>query len=334
MTTAQGTGFDRDSAKASALVESIELWHAENIETKTRHESYLNMRDHAAVADITRMTTAPGQQARLDVRRSWVEGWDLMSASPMWVPHDSATVNTVFPAGYRPTFMVSPGGLAGGNHILEAAVHGLCELIEHDAAVDWRSHRESRQIDLSSIRDSHCTWTLDRLHRAGVRVVAWDMTSSIGIPAVSAAILEKPYGANWRSLGVAYGHGCHLSPEVALMRAIDEAVQNRMTYIAGSRDDLYHEDYTRNHDLDYTTRVWEESSHPTSMSPFHLFPDASTDTFEGDVELLLSALCRAGIESVVAVDLTKPEIGIPVVKMVAPGLREAVEECEKEEIAA
>jgi ribosomal protein S12 methylthiotransferase accessory factor len=257
-----------------------------------------------------------------------------MSGNPTWVPHDSATLNTVFANGYLPTFRISPAGLAGGNHVLEASAHALCELIEHDAAVEWRTNRDLRQIDLSEIQDPQCALTLDKLYRAGVRVVAWDMTNAIGIPAVAAAILEKPYLSNWRSLGVAYGCGCHLSPSIALMRAINEAVQTRLTYIAASRDDLYDEDYARNRNLDYTLQVWEETARPTSFSPFHLLPDASTNTFEGDIDLLLGALRRAGIESVMAVDLTKPEIGIPVVKMVAPGLRQSVRECEPVEVAA
>ena len=334
LATSQGKGFDRDSAKASALVECIEFWHAENIEKQTIDESYLALRDRHAAADITKMTPIPGRPVRLDASRSWVEGWDLMSERPMWVPNDSVTMDMVFTGGYNPTFFVSSNGLAGGNHILEAIVHALCELIERDADVEWRTNDELRQIDLSAIKDPYCTWTMDRLHEAGVRVAAWDMTTSNGIPSVTAAVLEKPDRSDWRSLGVSYGAGSHLSPGVALMRAISEAVQTRLTYIAGSRDDLYHEDYAQHHNLDYTNQVWEETFQSTAASLFHLRPDASTDTFEGDVEFLLATLRGMGIESAVAVDLTKPEIGIPVVKMVVPGLREPVGESEEEVMAA
>ena len=334
LATSQGKGFDCDSAKASALMECIEFWHAENIGKETLHESYLALRDRHAAADITKMTPLPGRHVHLDATRAWVEGWDLMSERSMWVPNDSVTMDMVFPGGYNPTFFVSSNGLAGGNHILEAIVHALCELIERDADVEWRTNDELRQIDLRAIEDQYCTWTIDRLHEAGVRVAAWDMTTANGIPSVTAAVLEKPDRCDWRSLGVSYGAGSHLSPGVALMRAISEAVQTRLTYIAGSRDDLYYEDYSQHHNLDYTNQVWEETFQSTAASLFHLRPDASTGTFEGDVTFLLATLRGMGIESAVAVDLTKPEIGIPVVKMVVPGLREPVGESEEEEMAA
>jgi ribosomal protein S12 methylthiotransferase accessory factor len=49
-------------------------------------------------------------------------------------------------------------------------------------------------------------------------------------------------------------------------------------------------------------------------------PSRECDTVRDDVEWLLQRVRSAGIRQVVAVDLTKPEFGLPVVRVVIPGL--------------
>lgn len=320
LATSQGKGFDADSAKASALMECIEVWHGENTGQPLRLASYLALRDEVPVVDAAQLPLTGAHPLRLDEARLWIEGWDLMDGRAMWVPFDCASVNMVFPEGQSPTFLRSSNGLASGNHILEALVHALCETIERDADALWRSQDRLLQLDLATVTDPWCTWTVDRLQQAGVRVVAWDITSDIGIPVYACCILEKPDRQNRRSLGIAFGFGCHLSPGVALMRAISEAVQTRLTFIAGSRDDLDYAQYSHQQSWDYLEQVWEETGQPGSIIGFDSEQDASADTFEEDIRLLVSSLRGAGIDHAVAVDLTKPEIGIPVVKVVVPGL--------------
>ena len=64
----------------------------------------------------------------------------------------------------------------------------------------------------------------------------WDMTSDVGIPVYCCSIKDtNPFGPI-QSFG---GSGCHLSKEIALSRALTEAAQSRLTFIAGSRDDLF-----------------------------------------------------------------------------------------------
>ncbi len=53
---------------------------------------------------------------------------------------------------------------------------------------------------------------------------------------------------------------------------------------------------------------------------FSSLKDQSTDGFHSDVEKLLERLEAAGIRQVVSVDLTRKELGVPVVRIVIPGL--------------
>ena len=320
LATSQGKGFDNDSAKASALMESIECWHAENIEHPLRYDSYRNLRERATVADITRIPVRADRTLKLKESRLWIEGWDLLGRQPMWVPFDSVTMNMVFPSGYKPDFCVSSNGLASGNHILEAMEHALCEVIERDADALWRADDELAQLDLDTVTNPYCRFVIDHLEAAGIRITVWDMTSDTRIPTYICTIVEKPDRLNWRSMQAYFGSGTHLSPGVALMRAVTEAVQSRLTYISGSRDEFLYDDYALSENWEYLEQVWAESSAGTSVAYFGDHADLATDSFEGDVEVLLGALRRIGIQSAVVVDLAKPEIGIPVVKLVVPGL--------------
>jgi ribosomal protein S12 methylthiotransferase accessory factor len=320
LAASQGKGFDHDSAKASALMESIECWHAENIGSPLIRDSYLNLRGRAAVADITRIPLRANRTLNLNEARCWIEGWDMLGNRSSWVPYDSATMNMVFPIGYTPDFCVSSNGLSSGNHILEAIVHALCEVIERDADALWRADDRLAQLDLDTVTDDYCRFVIDHLRDAGIRLTVWDMTADTAIPAYICTIVEKPDRTNWRSLQPYFGAGCHLSPGIALMRAVTEAVQSRLTYISGSRDEFFYDDYELSEDWEYLEQVWEEAGSGTSIARFGDHADLATDSFEGDIEVLLGALRRVGIKSAVTVNLAKPEIGIPVVKVVVPGL--------------
>ena len=117
------------------------------------------------------------------------------------------------------------------------------------------------------------------------------------------------------------GYGCHLSPGIALLRALTEAVQSRAALISGSRDDLLPAAYRncRNgDDLAALERLWELAP-PMAWLP----ADLSTASFEGDVAVLLAAVRNMGLDRVVVFDLGRGDSGtpaVPVVRVVVPGL--------------
>jgi ribosomal protein S12 methylthiotransferase accessory factor len=320
LATSQGKGLDEDSARASALMESIEHWHAEHIRLPLHQDSYLALRSYAAVIDVTALPQWEGKPPRLDVPLLWIEGYDLLQQRTTWVPLDSVTANFVRPPDFFPPIPRSTNGLASGNHLLEAIVHGLCEVIERDAESLWEVSDDFRLLDLATVDHPDCREVIERVERAGVRVAAWDMTSDVGIPAYGALLLEGPNQPNGRGLGVHYGFGCHLSGGISLLRALTEAVQSRLTYIAGSRDDVFRHTYEQSTDESLSTGIEAELDATSARQDFTQRPSLASDSFEQDIATLLGALTRVGIDSVVVVDLTKAEIGIPVVRVVVPGL--------------
>src|SRR5262249_14592826 len=156
------------------------------------------------------------------------------------------------------------------------------------------------------VDDPYCRDALGKLESAGLAVGVWEITSNVGVPAFQCKIREGRGDPL-----VAVGEGCHPSRSVALLRALTEAVQVRLTLIAGSRGDLRRSHYEPRVDdktlgLDWS---WIDDRYPRRN--FRQVPTREAATFDDDVCWLLDRLRTVGIEEAVAVDLTKAEFGVP-----------------------
>ena len=117
----------------------------------------------------------------------------------------------------------------------------LCELVERDAVALWQAsgvvRRAACRLDPASIDEPDCRALLARYEEAGFAVRMWNVTTDIGVPAFLCQIRDLAAGdPGW--LRRFHGAGCHPDAAVALSRALTEAAQVRLTYIAGIRDDL------------------------------------------------------------------------------------------------
>src|SRR5204863_4013969 len=138
--------------------------------------------------------------------------------------------------------------LASGNHVLEAISHAICEVVERDAATMWGLLDEqalgATRVDIGTVDDPLCREALEKYERADIAVTVCEITSDVGIPAFDCQIVDRSADP-LRSLFAARGTGCHPSRAIALLRALTEAAQSRLTVIAGSRDDVVRVDYER-----------------------------------------------------------------------------------------
>jgi ribosomal protein S12 methylthiotransferase accessory factor len=323
LATSQGKGIDHPSAKASALMESIECWHAERARGVLRHESPEALASEGGVVDVDALPRVRRAPISRNAPVLWIEGWDLLADRRAWVPYECVSLNFVAgDATPPPSFAMSSNGLASGNDRLEAIAHALGEVIERDATASAEREGDAtrRRVDLATVDDDVCAELLERIARAGLEVCVWDQTSRAGVPTYAASIFEAPSDARWRRVGGAAGHGSHLDPSVALARALSEAVQTRLTVISGSRDDLLPSQYRRAASFDSLERKWRLASSEAAAVSARAHTSRATDSFEGDVAQLLAALRTIGIEQAVVVDLTREDIGVPVVKVIVPGL--------------
>ena len=179
----QGKGVTLSAAKASAVMEAVETWHAETIALPLRLASFAELAPDAA--DPMLLPRCADREAG-DERLLWIEAQDLMSGSRLWVPHElvSADFTGPTPPGAG-LFQATTNGLASGNHWLEAVLHGLYEAVERDAIALWRTASDAVQdrtaIDLDSIDAPVSRSLLHAFRRAGVAVRVWDV--DLGYPA-------------------------------------------------------------------------------------------------------------------------------------------------------
>jgi ribosomal protein S12 methylthiotransferase accessory factor len=157
---------------------------------------------------------------------------------------------------------------------------------------------------------------------AGIPLLIKDITQKdIGIPTFVASSIEwitKDYGY------FAKGYGTHLDSRIALIRAITELSQTRAVNIQGARDDLKKVQYRENDEI--YKRKWEfmaSSSNHTNNNKNKPFSEIKTfvkkDILD-DIKIILNRLKKAGLKRVIVVDLTNPNVGIPVVRIIVPGL--------------
>jgi ribosomal protein S12 methylthiotransferase accessory factor len=317
----QGKGLTLDAAKASGIMEAAEGFHAERIEKPLRLGSARDLQDTLALAETERLPRERSSRWDPDLPILWIESIDLVADESVWVPYEVVHANYThpLPAGSG-CFVASTNGLASGNHPLEAICHAICEVIERDASslsLLWsKRQRDAARIDPGSITDAACRTVLDRIRRAEFAVAIWDTTSDTGVAAFDCVIVDE------RSAGghAGGGSGCHPTAEIALLRALTEAVQVRNTYVTGSRDDLRFDEYTAPTQADRLRRLRLAMTSTEPGRDFRTVSSHSFDSFAEECRWLLERLAAVGCARVLAVDLTRPQFALPVFRIVVPGL--------------
>jgi YcaO-like protein with predicted kinase domain len=308
-----GKGISLAAAKASGLMEAMETWHAEHVQLPIRFASYAELGREVKTAEVDLLPRIPDGRFNADAPMLWMEGRNLIDGQSVWVPfemvHAHSTIDGPQVSGF---FSGSTNGLASGNHILEATSHALCELIERDATALWRqspvTEQDRRRVNLATVDDVECLAVLDR--------AVWDVTTDVGVPAFQCFAADRT-----GEIGhVGVGAGCHPDRKIALLRAATEAAQVRTTYIVGSREDIRHSDY---HLATLASKSERARAMMRSVARSRDFASVGAFDFESvqaEVAWIVERLVSAGIRQAIAVDLTRSEFGVPVVRVVAPGL--------------
>jgi ribosomal protein S12 methylthiotransferase accessory factor len=324
VTVSQGKGIDLASAKASGLMEAAELYHAETSTLSLRLATYEEVRFKHKMADIEDFPRGRGSHFHPNLRILWCEGHDLLNGDDVLVPYEMVHTNyTVpFPDGHG-CFTASSNGLASGNALIEAISQAICEVIERDAVTLWdvrkKNGADRNCLDLESVDDALCRETVAKFQHAGLSVAVWDVTSDINIATFACLAVPEDDTTMWHC-SVATGYGCHPAREVALLRALAEAAQTRLTLISGLRDDFRGGTYEQLLDLDLIKSKRKEVRRSVPARRFNDVPSRNEETIERDVDWELKCLRKAGIRQAVVIDLTKPEFALPVVRVVVPGL--------------
>jgi len=245
----------------------------------------------------------------------WIQGEDLISQKEVWLPASAGYLS--FPTLYH----WSSNGLASGNHIIEATLHGLYEVIERDAVSRLGRHgqvtfsaKRCRFIDLKTLDAGPVKQLSDRIAAAELKLVLVWVRSCIPVHTFMAVLLDlNPFSD---SLIVNIGSGTHLSVAVAAIRAITEAAQSRATFIHGSREDLTPEAYEGNN-----RKLFKFFDRIEGTADWRRLDERAADDLFQDYRRIVGQLAEAGYRNVFRVDMSQPRFQIPVVKVWACGMK-------------
>ena len=220
-------------------------------------------------------------------------------------------------------FRSDSNGIASGNNLEEAIFHGITEVIERDALsyMELKKHAgKQKQIEIDE--GDGMLFELKRgFESAGIAPYFWYIPSDTGFATVALAL--DP-GSKDASLLV-YGAGTHSDPRIAAIRAITEAAQSRLMQIESAKRDAMKATLARvmsYEEIKKRNRHWFEDKGKDKREEekveLNELPNLATDTIDGDIEIALERLKRV-VNRVIVVNLTREEIGVPVVRVIIPG---------------
>lgn len=256
-----------------------------------------------------------------DAEIDWTPAWSLSRGEPRYLATAFCYYNVPQP-GSEPFCLGDSNGCAAGNTIEEAILQGFFELVERDAVALWWYNRARRpEVDLASFDDPYLHRIRADLAARGRDIWVLDLTTDLEIP-VFAALSRETDGGEQRIMP---GFGAHTDARVALLRAVTEMNQMLANLPergappgAGAVDDAETLEWLQTATVDNQPYLLPDAGSPPATA--RSFVGRTTNDLAEDIQM-----CRALVESrgmeLIVLDQTRPEIGLPVVKVVVPGLR-------------
>lgn len=201
-------------------------------------------------------------------------------------------------------------GVAAGTCREEAILQALLELVERDAIAVWWYNRIDRPaIDPLSL-PSALAALLSDYQADGAKAWLLDLTHDLGIP-VYVAVGCRPQGG--REV-YSVGFGCHLDPLLAVERALTELHQLGDGNHPGTGEPFLNIAQLTTDERRFLAPAKVPAVDVTTVSGF------DGDDLRMDVQECITRLGEKGLE-VIAVEKTRPDLGLHVVQVIVPGLR-------------
>lgn len=321
-----GKGITVDEARVGAYMEAIEYATAEynraslKVSIGTAREVYDGATRPEAILDFCpRM----GAEIELDGPIACVEAKDICSSKEFLVPAELVFLPFPSELGHQRYFGSNSNGLCSGNSVLEATVHGLAEVIERDICSFQAIKDETLLVSNRSL-PSRIRKIDSNLSSMGMNLYVRHLENIFDIPYFMAVVAESE---SRDPIYISVGYGCHPCKEVALTRAVCEALQSRLSFIHGGRDDLT-DRYQRfkrwpiKARTEYAKKLLDQVSRSESCVNFGRIRDRSEVAvdLQSALETLLNALASNGFRRVLRVIYTPPKSPLQVVRIIVPGL--------------
>ena len=322
-----GKGSTAEQSEASGLMEAIErysgIFQGDEIRTTKRFTDFppgdailpndillysdAQTRAPHSHEDDAQMAPAPFDRS---ARIEWSPVWSLRDGRFKYIPTSLLYFFYSGPAA----FQADSNGCAAGNTLAEAIVQGFLELVERDAYAIWWYNRSQRaELDLDQFDDSYVRDLRAQLAASGRKLWVLDVTSDLGIPTYVAIL-------HWIQNGqenIEFGSGAHFDARIALLRTLTELNQFLSIGLMGGGSG-------EKSSLDGTNPL-HLAEHPFLIPDGKVGPGVGADfgpldNTRAQAEACVEIARRAGLDFLV-LDQTRPDVEVPVVRVIVPGLR-------------
>ena len=319
-----GKGITKLNSTASAIMETIELMHSETMKGLqyeiTSAKKIIELGKLAYTLEELLPNNTSGSMLDLsEANMPYLNATEFkldenlkLQKEGCYIPA-AACIFQVFPYTNR---SISTNGLSSGNTREEAMIHGLLELIERDAI------SKAKEVRRVKIKESNKSKQLRYLEQADLEYEINYYEHETHIPTIGCVIYDKK--ATARINAITEGWGCHKNKEIALSRAVTEAVQGKTVSTQGAREDIDEIRQLLNEDEIYMiSKIIQEERQKNKLRNSINYEDINNlEVEEEDSEELYSLIRTVLTETnqkVLCIDLSRPDIGISVTKCIVPG---------------
>jgi ribosomal protein S12 methylthiotransferase accessory factor len=312
-----GKGATKIQAKASAMMEAFERYSAE-FQGSDATNIVAKVYEPGECVDPRSLIIPQRISDPLSEKIEWITALDAKTDKKQLIPAN-AVYHPYQPQEGAHLFKSNTNGLASGNALEEAVFHGLMEVVERDAwSIFEVRKKHKKEVICDGNQNKLINTLLSKFKEKGVDIKLVDLTADIKITTIAAVaddtILKDP-------ALLTMGVGTHLDPEIAVIRALTEVAQSRATQIHGTREDTTRAVFMRKAGYERMKRInkhwFGDYKDKIDLSQME---NKSTASFKTDLEISLDEVRKTGIKQVFYVDITRPEIDIPVVRVIIPGL--------------
>jgi ribosomal protein S12 methylthiotransferase accessory factor len=253
---------------------------------------------------------------------AWARGFAWKQRSEIFAPYELVGLDMRAATPWdHVTFKMSSAGLAGGSSLDRAVLHGLLEVLEHDATASLDlfglGAGIARQVNPAHGVHPTLDTLINRVTAAGFRPHFFSLPTRVAIPVIGCFFERLVTSADGASTTLTAGFACRPDAHEAAVAALLECVQSRATDIAGSRDDIGETEY-----LGSRAQLPRRVSSP--LADFSLVEGhrpqadfAGTDTL---LNHALNCLTAANIDDMYVFPLAPPGLGIDIVRVLVPDL--------------